>query len=324
MGLIFKKQITIIFGIFLLLSCFWPENVAGAEDTLLRNILDQVYPQYQVTMTSEKNADLHKGEITLPVKLEAVTEFDYDGKRYLAMVVVFKEFQLNLQKRFKQGEKIDIPQPHQNQLVLYRFNNPTNLCKVTIDKHAFGTARHQITISDMIGDGAQQLIIKAASMYSLEEPHELVAAERIYLYTLPALRNILASTSKRCVIGEKGMRAIEKFDIDFILGKSGKRVLRIRKQKDGIARLIERSEDGSFDLKDIKQNLSTRWASVRKVFTFDLQIAKDMVKSGGFVLKTEVEATIFKDIFGFVMPFKQMSQTVSLLIQRKERNKEKK
>lgn len=241
-----NKTLQCILGTVLILGTL---PAQGAKRSLIHNVLGRTFSDFQVSMTSDQGAILQRGESSWPVELEAITEFDHGSNRFLAMVVVFNELQEGLSARFRRGEHVDLP-TQRNQLILARLVDPLLLGNVPIDTHALGTARHEITVKDFVGDGTTQLVLTSESVYPLVQPRETIIAHRMYLYTIPDLRPIVAGTSKRVAVGEKGVSSIEESDMDFMVGESGKRVLRIRNRKDGTTRLIERSVNGGYDAGD--------------------------------------------------------------------------
>lgn len=238
-----KIRNQLIIAALLVFICF---RVEGAEQSLLVDILQKAFPDYLVSMTSGKTATLQRGETTMPIDLEAMTEFTHADTRLLAVVVVFNELQEGLSVRFREGEDVELPS-HKNRLLLVSIADPSTVRSVVIDDHALGSTRHEITIKDMIGDGTSQLVLAAESVYPLYQPREISIAQRRYLYTLPVLDSIVEVTTKRVLFGEKGIGDIDEYDIDFVAGQSGKRVLRSRNRKDGVTRLIERSANGRFN-----------------------------------------------------------------------------
>jgi hypothetical protein len=238
------KQLVIMF--LLLLGCFHAE---GTDEALLRDVLQKAFPDCQISMTSGSAAALRQGEALHPVQLETITEFGYAGDHFLALVVVFNHLQETLSVCFRRGDNVDLPS-QKNQLILARLVDPLVVSKHTVDDHALGTARHEITIKDMIGDDTSQLVLAAESVYPLYHPRETGIARRLYLYALPDLKPIAATTSKRGMFGENGFGDIDEFDIDFVAGKAGTRVLRLRNRKDGVTRLVDRSPNGRFNAGD--------------------------------------------------------------------------
>lgn len=239
-----RKQLVI--AVLLVFSCF---RVEGAEQSLLMDVLQKAFPDYQVSMTSGKTAALQRGETTMPIELEAITEFTHADTRFLAVVVVFNELQEGLSVRFRKGEDVALPS-HKNRLLLVPVADPSTVRSVVIDNHVLGSARHEIMIQDMIGDGTSQLVLAAESVYPLYQPRETSIAQRRYLYTLPVLDPILEVTSKRVMFGVKGVGDIDEYDVDFVAGQSGKRVLRSRNRKNGVTRLVDRSANGRFNTDD--------------------------------------------------------------------------
>ena len=167
-----RKQLVI--AVLLVFSCF---RVEGAEQSLLMDVLQKAFPDYQVSMTSGKTAALQRGETTMPIELEAITEFTHADTRFLAVVVVFNELQEGLSVRFRKGEDVALPS-HKNRLLLVPVADPSTVRSVVIDNHVLGSARHEIMIQDMIGDGTSQLVLAAESVYPLYQPRETSIAQR--------------------------------------------------------------------------------------------------------------------------------------------------
>ena len=199
----------------------FPANAVTAAE--LQSLLQQAIPGFEIQVAPDPRVGLHPswqctataaGQRTR-LAIVSESEFSVGAKGFVAAVVRFPEEE---KKRLSAFGHDQIPgkAQHPALLVLGCPQEPGNTRAIPIDARALALVGATVgQASDHALTGGSQLQVRVQLRYGQGSPRQYVYAERVLLYALPDLREMLSATTAR-YLASQGVGEIKTRRLDFV------------------------------------------------------------------------------------------------------------
>ncbi len=184
-------------------------------------LLQEVEPRLAFEFTDDKTgiATIVESGEKIDFQLDGLVYPLEDGKECFVGVLQFPMYQNSkLKDFFEKG----VLEQASFKPVLFSFQSPYSNPEIRthiLDERALAFFAKEVSIDDILGEGARQVMFMGVSHYAFEGPNEIISSERMYVYDVPSLTERVAITRVRNIISTETVQLPDIFAQRVYIGR---------------------------------------------------------------------------------------------------------